>query len=225
MLTLDTPNAPPQHTAVLLVQTSQAQQVAATNDRTIGVCQLIGNPDPEETAVNVLSPIDAVQGYFYSLEHRRLESAAQVTILKNPLHGTLVDEGDGAYRYRPTAGYLGNDNATLLVEMGGYKVKVIVVFHVLEGPLLGDTSDLYNELCPKLVRRISLDASPDLGTSDLTAGDPQSPLPPSTSSGQAKPLPAGERGLPVDPTLPYLPLAAVRLYSRHWVNSARQGSG
>jgi hypothetical protein len=156
--------------AVALAQAAPAGAAsAATNNRTIGACQLIGNPDPEDTAVNVISSDAAVQGYFYSFENRNLKGAAQVSILKNPVHGKLEDVGEGGYRYRPAPGYLGNDSTTVLVEMGGYKVKVVYVFHVLEGPLIGDTRDLYDKLCPKQLYRISVNTSRDPGASDLLA--------------------------------------------------------
>jgi hypothetical protein len=132
---------------------------AATNNRTIGSCQLIGNPDPEDTAVNTISPAVAAAIYFNTYENRNLKRDAQVSILKNPVHGKLEDLGEGGYRYRPAPGYFGNDNTTVLVEMGGYKVKVIHIFHVLEGPLVGDTRDLFKEHCRRLVYPISRGAS------------------------------------------------------------------
>ena len=53
--------------------------------------------------------------------------------------------------------------------MGGYRVKTIIFFHVLEGPLVGDTNDIYKTFCPKIIRRISWDSSPDANASDLAA--------------------------------------------------------
>jgi hypothetical protein len=142
--------------AVALAQAAPAGAAsAATNNRTIGACQLIGNPDPEDTAVNTISPAVAAAIYFNTYESRNLKRDAQVSILKNPVHGKLEDLGEGDYRYRPAPSYLGNDSATILVEMGGYKVKVVHVFHVLEGPLVGDTEDLFKEHCRRLVYPIS----------------------------------------------------------------------
>jgi hypothetical protein len=146
--------------------------IAAKNvNRTIGVCQLIENPVAKDgSAVNSLSPIVAVQIYFNSFENVRVEGPSQVSLLRPPVHGKLEDlgtvvfdekghavreSGQRSYYYRAKAGYLGKDSATLLVEISGFKVKTVVSFHVLAGPLVGDTSTLYNELCPNIVRKIS----------------------------------------------------------------------
>ncbi len=155
MFVLDMANIPPQGAPVMMVQASQAKHAATQKERTLGVCQLIGNPDPEDTAVNVIDPTASIRGYFYAFEHQRLFGEGQVTILKNPTHGILDDLVGGGYRYVPTGNYLGKDSATILVEMAGYSIKLVYAFHVLEGPLVGDTSDLYRALCPKKVRKIS----------------------------------------------------------------------
>lgn len=159
---LDVPNLPPQSVPVIVAKSSQAQQGAANKNRTIGVCQLIENPaDPDGSALNTISPTTSVRGYLARFEHQGLDASAHVTVIKNPAHGVLNDEsdpGDPGYRYLPTAGYLGKDSATLLVEMKGFKVTVQYFFRVLEGPLIGDTKDLYKELCRKGLWRISSDS-------------------------------------------------------------------
>ena len=160
----------PQFAPEKIAQASQAQQVAANMDRTIAICHLMENPPtPPGTAVNSLSPIVALKTYFRVQERLVLEGASKATVLQNPAHGTLIDEGtlirDGfngplretgerSYSYQPAPGYLGQDSATLLVEMGGYKIKVIYSFHVLRGPIGDDTLD-YERLCPNEVHRVS----------------------------------------------------------------------
>ena len=94
MFILDTPSFPPQNAPLMLAQAPQAQQIASNKNRTLGVCQLIGNPDPEDTVVNGISPKVAVRSYFFSFENQRLEDKAKITILKNPSHGVLVDLGE-----------------------------------------------------------------------------------------------------------------------------------
>ena len=137
------------------VQASEVQQAAESVNRTIAICHLMENPPtPPGTAVNSISPIGSLKFYFKLQEHQVVEDASKVTVLQNPAHGTLKDVGSESYRYYPAPGYIGQDSATLLVEMGGYKIKVIYSFHVLPGPIGDDTLD-YERLCPNEVHRIS----------------------------------------------------------------------
>jgi hypothetical protein len=168
MFTMDMPNVPPQYAPVML---AQASQVETNSNRTLGFCQLIENPEhPDGSAVNGISPVVAARIYFNEYEHKRIEGASLVTVLKNPVHGTLIDEGtlvragvngplkesgERHYSYLPNPGYLGKDSATLLVQIGGYKVKIVLSLHVLAGPLVGDTNILYKKLCPNVIRKIS----------------------------------------------------------------------
>ena len=125
---------------------AQAQPQASVGstkiDRTIGVCHLINNPPlPPLTAANVISPTGSVWSYLQreNLIPEQLTdemfSTAKATLLQGAGHGELKVTASGNYRYHPTPDYLGTDRATFLVEMGGYKVKVVYHFQMISGGL------------------------------------------------------------------------------------------
>ncbi len=62
-----------------------------------------------------------------------------------------MDDGGGDYAYYPEKGYLGNDHATLLVEMGGKKVRMEYFFRVLTSVHEGEGVDPYEDNCPEKV--------------------------------------------------------------------------
>lgn len=147
----DMPNVPPQNVPVLIAQANQAQSIGATTTRTAGVCYPV--PNDNYSAENGLDPINSADFYLQQYEHRTVTEPATVTILQQPKHGILrlVTEADRgklfsvsagpikpdnqAYVYLPEKGYLGNDKAVMLVEIGGIKVKVIYFLQAVEGPL------------------------------------------------------------------------------------------
>lgn len=191
MFVPDMPNVPPQNVPVMIAQASQMQQDPANTNRTVGVCQALSNPPlgllpgAVATAQNSLTPAgDAIQ-YFRIVENRAISGSSTVTVLENPKHGKLEDlgtvvfdenghairdTGERSYNYIPESGYLGQDSATLLVEIGGFKVKMVYTFKV------ATAVDYKNEevLCPKPYWRISstLDAN---GNSTITSIEYQSP--------------------------------------------------
>lgn len=123
------PEVPPQYTPVLIAQAAPADQTT----RTIGVCHLIQNPpEPSGTAVNSLSPLTTVYTYFKWFEQRELGLEGKVTLLQGAAHGALEGDDRGSWGYFPiTPDYHGPDHATFLVEVGGYKFKVMYGFNVL----------------------------------------------------------------------------------------------
>jgi hypothetical protein len=132
---MDMPDVPPQYAPVVIAQAPQAQpptqQDGVKIDRTIGVCHLIQNPPiPPGTAVNVISPLGSTSDYFNKLEQRWVGLEGKVTVLQGPEHGALEDVGSGYFGYQPTPDYRGPDRATLLVDIGGLKVKVMYFFKV-----------------------------------------------------------------------------------------------
>ncbi len=144
---IDMPDAPPQYAPIVLIaQASQAQNGDAKTDRTIGVCHLIENPPiPPGSAVNAISPVTTVWGYLEKQERLTPEQlraemfkTAKTSVLHGSGHGELRGTPSGNYRYFPASNYFGPDRATLLVEIGGRKVKVIYFFHVLHGVGGGD---------------------------------------------------------------------------------------
>jgi hypothetical protein len=63
----------------------------------------------------------------------------------------LKNEGSGEYRYHPTPDYYGQDRATMFVEIGSRKVKVIYFFNVMQRVVSGNEGyDPYEDkkLCP-----------------------------------------------------------------------------
>jgi hypothetical protein len=160
MFVMDLPNLPPQYTPVVLAQSPQAKQTNATTDRTIGVCHLIENPPiPAGSAINAISPVTSVWEYLKKQERptpkqltAEMFNTAKTSVLQGPGHGTLKDEGDGYYGHHPAPDYFGQDRATILVEIGGLKVKVMYFFNVMQRVLGG--TDGYDpredkKNCPK----------------------------------------------------------------------------
>jgi hypothetical protein len=58
--------------------------------------------------------------------------AAKVQILKQPQHGEILIRDGFRFQYLPQAGYTGNDEATLLVNIGGKNVTVVYFIKVLD---------------------------------------------------------------------------------------------
>lgn len=162
---IDLPPDPPlQHAPIVIVQARQAQNKDAKTDRTIGVCHLIENqPDAPPTAKNSVNMAGAVWGYLKRQEHHVIDAAgfkaAKATLLQAPEHGVLDMGTSGGY-YQPKPDYFGSDRATALVEMGGFKVKVMYFFKVMEGVGGGNEREKpYDDksLCPQgRVWKISL---------------------------------------------------------------------
>jgi hypothetical protein len=102
----------------------------------------------------------------------------KISVLQAPAHGTLKDEGSGDYRYLPVDSYFGVDRATLLVEIGGQKIKVIYFFNVLHHVPGG--TDNYDPLqdkgyCPNGYRWKISSTLGSNGTNMITAVEYQSP--------------------------------------------------
>ncbi len=156
---IDMLDMPPSYAPVVIAQASQAKPRNASTARTIGVCHLIENPpNPPGSAVNTMDPTLSAWTYLKRRERPTPNwltvdeyKAARVSVLQDPAHGLVKDEGDGGYRYAPTPGYYGQDRATLLVEIGGLKIKLMYFFKVMQGVPGGtEGNDPYNDkkLCP-----------------------------------------------------------------------------
>jgi VCBS repeat-containing protein len=131
------PDVPPQYAPVVIAEASQAKQ--QNTDRTIGVCKLIDNrPEERLSAVNALSP--AGEAYIYLTDYEKVVideatyKSASISLLQAPKHGELeIDSAGRAGYFVTTPDYIGPDRATVLVEIGKYKVKVIYHFNVMRG--------------------------------------------------------------------------------------------
>lgn len=115
-------------------------------ERTIGRCHLASSrPDDRLSAVNSLSPVGMVWGYFREKEQLILKEdkyhAAKMTLLESPKHGELElhQPTQSAGYFSNVPNFEGTDQATVLVEIGGYKVKVKYFIKVMLG--VGGGSD------------------------------------------------------------------------------------
>ncbi|MEQ1526180.1 MAG: hypothetical protein ABL911_05515, partial [Gallionella sp.] len=112
-----------------------------------GGCNVAQTPDtPSTDDRNGFFPAGQVGWYFSQTGQLELDiSNAKVTILQQPKHGALrqfsseevKNSGAGSesgpvYTYRPNSGYLGADDATLLVELNGKSYKIHTKFYVVK---------------------------------------------------------------------------------------------
>jgi hypothetical protein len=165
MLIPDMPNVPPQNMPVMIAQANQAQASDVTTTRILGVC--FPAPNQAYSGANGLAPIAEAGYYLQQYEHRNFDfkhPSGTVTILQLPKHGVLrpvtqsdvgtilpsggdpVDPANPGYFYFPEQGYFGKDSATVLVDVGGIKVKVKYYFYAVDG-LPGNES--MEEYCGK----------------------------------------------------------------------------
>jgi hypothetical protein len=101
-------------------------------DRTIGTCAPIENSDAARgTAEQTLDPGLTARSYMRRVEHREMDAGGKITVQKEPAHGSLRDLGQGAWLYSPPEGYFGADQATLLVEAGGLRIRIVYYFNVV----------------------------------------------------------------------------------------------
>ena len=145
----DMPNVPPQDVPVMIAHANQAQSSTALTMRAVGICYGIPNGvGTSPTGGNIVDPMGEAQSYFLNYENKTIADTvpATVTILQQPAHGILrlltqadmatllggggsLDPADQSYIYLPEKGYIGQDKAVVLVEIGGVKVKEIFYFH------------------------------------------------------------------------------------------------
>jgi len=189
MFTADMPNVPPQNLPVMIAQAKQAQPGDVTTTRTLGVCFPAWSD--QYTGENTLSPTKSAEFYWRKYEQLKIAGSATITVLQQPAHGVfrLVTEADrgtlfdsssapvdsslGHYAYLPEKGYLGKDSATLLVDIGGRKVKIVYLLEAIEGPL-GNTG--WEDLCSETGLQWKISAILDAnGNGSITAVDYSSP--------------------------------------------------
>jgi hypothetical protein len=140
MLFMDMPTAPPQYTRVVVAQT--VQPAAQDTVRAIGVCHPIENKSESRlSAVNGFSPVLSAIAYLEEFEQQVINKradflsifkTARMTLLQAPEHGELLLDSDSGAYFSSDYTYEGLDRATVLVEVGGYKVKVIYRFVLMK---------------------------------------------------------------------------------------------
>ena len=194
MLISDMPNVPPQEVPVMIAQANQAQQDDMMTTRTMGVCQIIPNGAGAVPSLdNTISPIVSAGSYLYQFEKYTYEqqniatSTAAITILQQPKHGTLrlateadhlgtgiFDPASELYAYLPETGYFGNDSVTLLVDVGGIKVKVMYFFQMIDVLSIG--AGLDKALCGEKGTSWKISSTLDAnGNSTINSVEYQSP--------------------------------------------------
>jgi hypothetical protein len=154
----DMPNVPPQNVPVMIAQANQVRPNDVKTIRTIGVCEPTPNNPANYSLENVIEPKGEAAYYLRTYENQNIADSApgNVTILQQPKHGVLrleteanhfgtgkFDSSSTGYAYLPETGYLGKDSATMLVEIGGFQVKVVYFFQAINGPLGNTGLDRY----------------------------------------------------------------------------------
>ncbi|WP_301102657.1 matrixin family metalloprotease, partial [Propionivibrio sp.] len=176
MLVMDVPNIPAQEPPLMVAQATAAQNSAQKFDRVIGVCHISDNPYDPTSAVNAISPAEETVLYFRQREHRKIEGQASVSVLKMPAHGVLEGPVNGIFAYYPEKGFIGNDRATLLVEVGGKKVKMEYFFRVMKDISFIDDEEEPSAhergYCPVKARVWKISSTPDAnGNNTLIAAE------------------------------------------------------
>ena len=115
-----------------LVLADAATQAELQNiARVIGVCQLTSShPD---SAGSGLSPVAEVRKYLKIVERHGIESRGAATVITKPEHGRLTGPTTrGTFGYHANDGYIGNDRASLLIELDSNRYQVEYFFRVME---------------------------------------------------------------------------------------------
>jgi hypothetical protein len=112
-----------------------------------GGCNVVQTPDtPSTDDRNGFFPAQNVSWYFSNIKNIQVDaSKATVKVIKNPQHGVLTQVSleeakklvdaplsGPLYRYQPNSGYLGADDAILLVELNGKSYKIHTKFYVVK---------------------------------------------------------------------------------------------
>lgn len=148
MVTVDVPYVPTQYTQVV-AQAESAQQIpqvitltqAAGSENILQGCQDVETMI-KDSALNYLNPSSFVFKHLgYQVVNgaynapQSIKDGVKTSLLKLPVHGTIVPLGTGEFHgwgYHGNAGYEGKDQATFLVEVGGKRYKVVVNYLVHE---------------------------------------------------------------------------------------------
>jgi len=154
MFPIDLSDARSLPTAVLVAQTRPTSTATGTPAiQTVGVCL---EAEISLTKSVATTPGAALEEYLRNSEKladwHLAPSGITISVLGNPDHGLLSDpSGIGNYLYTPTAGYLGPDNATFLVDTGSRQFKLVYFIHV------NNEADAEGQVyCDQTIWRISL---------------------------------------------------------------------
>jgi hypothetical protein len=149
MFIMDVPSIPIQETPVMVADAATTQNSAQKYDRVIGVCHLSDG----STSDGAMEPSMEMHDYYRVKERLTIDGVVNsIVILQMPKHGKLEGPVDGNFSYIPVKDYLGNDRASLLVEVGGKKVRMEYFFRVMEHVPDQEGFDPYSNYCPNKTR-------------------------------------------------------------------------
>lgn len=141
---------------------AQATTTSSKLNMTLGVCEGVKTPDdPQGQLGGQLAPAGWYLVYMQRMGNTAFSiNGAKVTLLNGPTHGRIEGEslsrtGGPSFGYIPNHGFLGQDQITFLVEVGGKRIKVVTTLYV-------DNHGLYCENKDIDVERISNTNTPDL---------------------------------------------------------------
>ncbi|MBV8660355.1 MAG: hypothetical protein JO142_21250 [Burkholderiales bacterium] len=139
-------DVPLQQRVEIVAQAEQPRNSISGN-MAVGLCGTIDSSPGGRVEPNSISPYDFAHEYLYRYVHRDIRKPAEVTVLELPSHGELKNFGSRyGYAYIPVLNYIGVDRFSVMVEMGGYRVKVVYFYHVDDHVLTDGQSD---RLCSK----------------------------------------------------------------------------
>jgi hypothetical protein len=140
MLSMDMPDMPPQQ-APTIVLAQAAKPSTKELYGTVGVCYLSPaaeqiNPERDKEGYYDVNP-RAYADNIFSFKPLATPvfgyETAEITVLQPPQHGTLSNDlspSKGNISYYPNPGYEGKDKVVFLVNIEGYKVKVVYFIKV-----------------------------------------------------------------------------------------------
>lgn len=123
---------------ISVAKTSDSNIYHANNgdiDGTIGVCMNVyrGKIYDPKSAVYDLNPASYAsflsEKKDFGMDLMSFIDSAKTSILKNPDHGKLIGTGN-EINYYPFEDYVGKDSVEFLVEIGGFRIKVIYSIRV-----------------------------------------------------------------------------------------------
>jgi hypothetical protein len=144
-------------TASLVVDVSSSSGV--TSHGTIGVCaisptkeKLDHETDSPFSDGTTLFPKDSAGQLFpnarFDLDLQAAIEAAQVAVVRQPLHGKMEFKNGFDYKYIPDAAFQGNDKAEFDVLINNENVRVLFYIKVIDANVSDAYEDIQKKYCP-----------------------------------------------------------------------------
>lgn len=178
MLIMDMPDIPPQQASVI-IEAKASQTNKDGYYGTVGVCfarptkeEMSSEKDPNgeyDIAPRVYANNIFYRGSGFPQSHDLDYETSKISVLEAPKHGALSsDLSPGKIiSYYPDAGYVGKDKVVLLVDIEGYKVKVVYFFKVVSNYEAGHKG-LFKNICPDETNWFQISTSPTVIGLDST---------------------------------------------------------